>query len=190
MYIASHSKQTEEERSLIFNEIIIPKMMACEETKNYFSNHEFLKMFGCDIKLELGKEPICHKLLTQCESYIPEQVIKKYSNYLPSKSDDENYIGILNKKQLWFYIQNLQKSKLETFKNEYDACKNNPQYATEYGIKHLAECCISYQKSIQTETPNKMPFIIKTSFEYFLYQLYDLYQKTNFETTDLLLYGW
>lgn len=63
MYIASHCKQSELEKSNNFNNVIVPNMQNSVEFKDSFLNHEFLKQFGCEVQIELGTESIVSEIL-------------------------------------------------------------------------------------------------------------------------------
>lgn len=190
MYIASHSKQSSLEKTQIFSNVILPNMQQEEAYKTYFANYECLKQFGCTNKLELNKEPVIRTILQKCPSYLPEELVRNYPDYLPQSSDEENYIGLLTPELLWEYIQELHQTQITELKQELQQCQADPDYAREFATAILSCQITDWNTSLKYLKPNELPFCITNSEIYFLYQIYSLYQKTDFKTTDLILYGW
>lgn len=190
MYIASHSKQSSLEKTHIFSQVILPNMQQDEAYKTYFANYECLKQFGCCDELELNKEPVIRTILRKCPSYLPEKLVRNYPDYLPQSSDEENYIGLLTPELLWEYIQELHQTQITELKQKWQQCQADPDYAREFATAIL--CCqiTDWDTSLKYLNPNQLPFCITNSEIHFLYQVYTLYQNTDFKTTDLILYGW
>lgn len=190
MYIASHSKQSSLEKTQIFSQVILPNMQQDEAYKTYFANYECLKQFECCDELELNKEPVIRTILQKCPSYLPEELIRNYPDYLPQSSDEENYIGLLTPELLWEYIQELHQTQITELKQELQQCQADPDYAREFATAILSCQITDWDTSLKYLNQNELPFCITNSEIYFLYQIYTLYQKTDFKTTDLILYGW
>lgn len=190
MYIASHSKQSSLEKTHIFSQVILPNMQQDESYKTYFANYECLKQFGCCEELELNKEPVIRTILRKCPSYLPEELLQKYPDYLPQSSDKENYIGLLTPELLWEYIQELHQTQITELKQKFQQCHADPDYARELATAILSCQITDWDTSLKYLRPEQLPFCITNSEIYFLYQIYSLYQKTDFKNTDLILYGW
>lgn len=189
-YIASHSKQNEQERAAIFDTVLLPDMLKREDNRDYFSNHLFLEHFGCVTELELNKEPTINRIIPRCLSYLPESIIQKYHDYVPTGPQDENFIGLLTRELLWQYLQELQIANRDRINERYLRCKEDPQYAAEYAVSMLAEQLVTHETSLKMAQPKQIPYFVASSYEYFLYQVYDLYARTDFDRTDLLVYSW
>lgn len=190
MYIASHSKQSDIEKSNKFKNVIIPNMQQSAEFKDSFLNHEFLKRFGCEVQIELGTESIASEILAQCPSYIPETVIADYCEYLPENSDDEAYIGLLTKELLWKYIQRIHEEHIKCLIRMYDECKKDSKFAESYTIRRLADERCVWETSLKTFDSNQIPYCVSKNPTFLIYELYDLYRKNDFQTNDLIIYGW
>lgn len=190
MYIASHSKQSEQERGYIFQTVILPQMLAEEDTQDYFWNFEFLKKFGCEEELCLGQENVIDKIFHKCPSYIPQSVVETFKDYLPTDASDENFIGILTKDLLWEYIQELHKDYIRLLKRRYQECKTNKDKAADFALRYLAGQLTTYETSLTFLNEKEIPFSVRDSFPYFLLQIYELYRKTDFNKTDLIIYGY
>ena len=190
MYIASHSKQSSLEKTHIFSQVILPDMQKDDAYKTYFANYKCLEKFGCTDELELNKEPVSQTILKKCPSYLPKELLRNYPDYLPQSSDEENYIGLLTPELLWEYIQKLHQTQITELKQKLQQCQTDPDYAREFATAIL--CCqiTDWDTSLKHLNPNQLPFCITNSEIHFLYQVYTLYQKTDFKTTDLILYGW
>ena len=190
MYIASHSKQSSLEKTHIFSNVILPNMQQDEAYKTCFANYECLKQFACCDELELNKEPVIRTILQKCPSYLPEELVRNYPDYLPQSSDEENYIGLLTPELLWEYIQELHQTQITELKQELLQCQADPDYAREFATAILSCQITDWNTSLKYLKPDELPFCITNSEIHFLYQVYTLYQKTDFKTTDLILYGW
>lgn len=190
MYIASHSKQSSLEKTQIFSQVILPDMQKDDVYKTYFANYKCLEKFGCTDELELNKEPVIRTILQKCPSYLPKDLLRNYPDYLPQSSDEENYIGLLTPELLWEYIQKLHQTQITELKQKWQQCQADPDYAREFATAIL--CCqiTDWDTSLKYLNPNQLPFCITNSEIHFLYRVYTLYQKTDFKTTDLILYGW
>lgn len=190
MYIASHSKQSDFEKTNIFQNVILPTMQTYEEYKDFFLNAKFLKSFGCQTQLELGTEPVIQTILPECPSYIPKTVLDAYKDYLPQSPNDSGYIGLLTPNLLQKYLKRLHEFQLEQLQKTYHTCKTDKAYAAEYAVSQLADKITTWKTSLEHFHTKQIPYCVETSHAYFLYQVYDLYQRTDFTTTDLILYGW
>lgn len=190
MYIASHSKQSEQERGYIFQTVILPQMLAEEDTQDYFWNFEFLKKFGCEEELCLGQHRVIDKIFPKCPSYIPQSVVETYKDYVPVDATDENFIGILTKDLLWEYIQELHKDYIQVLKEKYQECKADKDKAADFAILYLSSQLTDYEISLDFLNEEEIPFSVLESFPYFLLQIYELYRKTDFNKTDLIIYGY
>lgn len=165
-------------------------MQQSAEFKDYFLTHEFLKQFGSEVQIELGTESIASEILSQCPSYIPETVISDYREYLPENSGDEAYIGLLTKELLWKYIQRIHEEHIKYLARLYDECKKDSKFAEFYAIRRLADERCVWETSLETLDSNQIPYCVSKNPTFLIYELYDLYRKTDFQTTDLIIYGW
>lgn len=190
MYIASHSKQSSLEKTHIFSQVILPDMQKDDAYKTYFANYKCLEKFGCTDELELNKEPVIQTILQKCPSYLPKELFRNYPDYLPQSSDEENYIGLLTPELLWEYIQKLHQTQITELKQKLQQCQADPDYAREFATAILSCQITDWDTSLKYLNPNQLPFCITNSEIHFLYRVYTLYQKTDFKTTDLILYGW
>ena len=116
--------------------------------------------------------------------------LQEHPDDLLQSSNEENYIGLLTPELLWEYIQKLHQTQITELKQELQQCQADPDYAREFATAIL--CCqiTDWDTSLKHLNPNQLPFCITNSEIHFLYQVYTLYQKTDFKTTDLILYGW
>lgn len=190
MYIASHSKQSALEKTHIFSQVILPNMQKDDAYKTYFANYKCLEKFGCTDELELNKEPVIQTIFQKCPSYLPKELLRNYPDYLPQSSDEENYIGLLTPELLWEYIQKLHQTQITELKQELLQCQADPDYAREFATAILSCQITDWDTSLKYLNPNQLPFCVTNSEIHFLYQVYTLYQNTDFKTTDLILYGW
>lgn len=189
-YIASHSKQTSEEKYAIGKNIIIPAMLADEDTQDFFLNHEFLRRFGCKIQIELGQDDTITAIHKKCPAYLPDNLCKLYPDYLPQSCKDTGYIGLLTKDLLWEYIHALHDEQIRQYEQDYDACKKDAAYAKNYALMTIGSQQVTWKTSKDFLQEDQLPYAITHSTEYFIYQLVTLYQNTDFQKTDLIVYGW
>lgn len=190
MYIAYRKRQKDKEKIKILKEDILPSMINSEEYKDFFLNAELLKRLGFSVCLELGNENVADTILLECESYIPNDVINIFPNYLPHYPKDEKYIGILTKELLLKYIRMLHQSQIDYLKGQYQACNEDSRYAQNYAKNVIANQLVDYQTSIEYLQSSNIPYCIKNDFRFLIFQLHELFCKTNFDETELVIYGW
>lgn len=188
MYIASNKKLTNKDLDLM--EKHVNNMMQDDDFYDYFFNSEFLKRVGCKIELQLGNDNIADMLLEKCAPYLPENLIKKYPDYLPYDSSDEKYIGILTEDMLMEMIRKIHQDKLSFLENQLEKIREDNQYAEYYIQSKINGEYFRWQTSRDYLNKNQIPYCVIETLEYKVFQLWNLLNKTDFSKTDLIIFGW
>lgn len=169
---------------------IIKEMLQEEDNQDYFLNATFLNRFPSQTICYIPDDQWIGEIQNQCQNFLPKVICQLFPDYVPSQSDEANFIGIVTKDLLKIYLELLHQSQIDWYQKQYQLCEEQPEIALEKAKRHYIYQRCTWETSKQFMNDKSVPFAITDNILYFVYQVHQLYQTIDFEKEELLVYGW
>lgn len=109
-------------------------------------NYAILEKMKLSHRIELGKNPVAAKLLTQCQPYFTKE-IRENNPWLTSDPTDPTFVGVVTKDMLLQFIRDIHQYQIDEYKAQYQEAQNNAEISAKKFIQNTADAIVRWETS-------------------------------------------
>lgn len=151
-----------------------------------FNIRDFISENSFHIVIELGNDSRADTVKRNCRNFFPVDILKQFSEYLPQNHKDDKYIGKLTKSDLIEFVKLIHIQYVKTFKD----MKENSSPLDIACYAKSRETLWEASLELIDENHFTLPYAVTSSNEYLIFQLSELITQTDWENTELIIFGY